>query len=229
MNSLGHDWDSLLDKIERRGIIDYSMVPVNLAASCGVLALGIAMPEWFSFVRIGCIMFGLTFAVSTAALLFIQIGIDLDIHETNVNIVRKKHELPLMKESKPVTLPPAPVVEIVPPPVEVFHQTGMHTAQIKRYDNPPSSEFIQWLFETANGVRRIASERAISEQWEGAWNEWLAALEEQGVIERMWKSELNNAPRRIVEGVTVTDALVVFGYTTLPPAPSQSLSVHTDA
>lgn len=111
----------------------------------------------------------------------------------------------------------------LPVPLEVrnvtYSERGFAGAQIKRYDNPPPKDFVEWVIETAwgEGTRgrrvpeRIAAEAAKRNPlWGASYNAWLGMLEEQKILQREHDAE--NAPRRWADDMTPNNALARFGY-----------------
>lgn len=154
-------------------------------------------------VRVFSVFAGGAFFVLVFAELCYSIRHEHNWHEARLLVYRKQNGL----------VPVAPVI-----PVKVFATTitpsGSKTT-IKEYapEQIPPVDFIEWLFVRANGSGRVPSERAIFEEWTAAANPWLATLEEQRIVEKAGTND--NAPRRIVDGVTVAMARERFGYPAL--------------
>ena len=238
--SAKQNWDELLSDIKRREIIDYSMVPGYAAASCAAIALGFFIPGKIGdvsllFLQVGFIIFGAVFVITTTVLTIMQYNWDSQIHETNVNIARKRNDIPLMHEltaHMQMPEPPLAPVDVSTPTPEPSSQRLIAKISPTQYtiSEPvcvPKADLIYWMFDTAttSKVRRIKTVRDFQAKFPNdpeVRNE-LIELESRGVIRKLWASENDNAARGIAEDVTLEEAYSVCGYDPLTVVVSPAL------
>lgn len=100
-------------------------------------------------------------------------------------------------------------------------ESGIHQ-ESRTIINPPTLEFLTWLWQSASSTGRIPGERAIEAQWGARADPWLDTLAKEGFLEKTGTN--HNAPRRIVAGTTFTEVCARFGYS---PAPLVTVSAIT--
>lgn len=105
-----------------------------------------------------------------------------------------------------------------PPQVTEVHnhyntQSGQQQT-IHKYANPPTSDFIVWLYNLRVADGRIPDERACEKQWRQSADEWLTILEKEGIISKLHPS--GKTGRRWNPDVKLEDALGKFGYDLSP-------------
>lgn len=94
-------------------------------------------------------------------------------------------------------------------------ESGIHQ-ESRTIVNPPSLDFLTWLWQSASSTGRIPGERAIEAQWGARADPWLDTLAKEGFLEKTGTN--HNAPRRIVAGTTFTEVCARFGYSPAPQA-----------
>lgn len=109
---------------------------------------------------------------------------------------------------------PGPKPQTVNLTVKTETPTGYHE-ESRTIVNPPSLDFLTWLWQSASSTGRIPGERAIEAQWGARADPWLDTLAKEGFLEKVGANP--NAPRRIVAGTTFTEVCVRFGYSPAPP------------
>ena len=209
----------------RREYISYAVAAPLLGVGAACFAMGLVLPDdgWGRLFRWGFVVFGLIEFAMTAILTLLQIGVDADWHDTDINLTRLRGGLPPISTGARVVPAPARVT------VRRIERKGPEATSetVWDYANPPSAEFIGWVFEMAeaNDKRRVPGERAAIAVFGQDANAWLDALEEQAVIEAAWDAA--NAARRLSDGQTLEDALAVFGHA--PPAPAAADAANSSA
>lgn len=186
-----------------------------LAGTFAGVVIGAMLP--WEQVRIFSVVVGFVFAV----LIFMEMAQTIQHqdrwHKARESAYRRQNGLPLPAHEA-MNLPLEP--ETSTPLVKVVHtvtSAGGSQTKAKEYpaENIPPREFIVWLFAGVGSGGRIASERAILDQWSATANVWLETLEDQQILEKI--GDYPNAPRRVCAGVTEADALERFGYPPTPP------------
>lgn len=109
--------------------------------------------------------------------------------------------------------------------------TGFHQ-ESRAIVNPPSLDFLTWLWQSASTTGRIPGERAVEAQWGARADPWLDTLTKEGFIEKVGAN--HNAPRRIVASTAFTEVCARFGYfptplavvSTIAQAPNERAAPH---
>lgn len=94
-------------------------------------------------------------------------------------------------------------------------ESGIHQ-ESRTIANPPTLDFLTWLWQSASTTGRIPGERAIEAAFRAGADDWLDTLTKEGFIEKVGAN--HNAPRRIVAGTTFTEVCARFGYSPAPQA-----------
>jgi hypothetical protein len=137
-------------------------------------------------------------------------------HKAKESAYRKQNGLPMpAHEAKNLPLEtPAPVH------VETTTRTSptSGTMTFKQYDNPPTARFLQFLFESMDTERNIPTETTAAAYgkdfnlWKGNQsNTWLTYTDAEGITEKIRAMKNGNSPRRLVDGMTLAEALRRFG------------------
>ena len=218
---------------DSRPIYFDALAPYVAAAIVGALMIGFGASFGVDGLR-----YGGTILDIISVVVMIAEGVAVSHkHHTAINCERIQWGLPLIGKDADVVeelerrrweAQNAKAVPAPTPPLSItnFNEVAPNQIRIDRkiYPHPPTPFFLEMIFKSQSTNNRIPSEPSLIAlgRDNGAWNSnetllWLGALDEQGVTERTYQSEKGNAPRRIVDGLTLDAILTKFGYPA-PPA-----------
>lgn len=121
---------------------------------------------------------------------------------------------------------PGPKPQTVELTIKKETPTGYHE-ESRTIVNPPSLDFLTWLWQSASSTGRIPGERAAVPEFGAVANSWLDVLTKEKFIEKVGANP--NAPRRIVAGTTFTEVCARFGYSPAPQAVVSAIAQTRDA
>lgn len=109
---------------------------------------------------------------------------------------------------------PGPKPQAVNLTINKTTETGTFHQESRTIVNPPSLEFLSWLWWSQGPGGRIPGERAIEAQWHATADGWLDTIAKEGFLEKTGTND--NAPRRFVSGVTFVELCARFGHSPTP-------------
>lgn len=169
----------------------------TFALFCGIGRMGQNLPQPFNdFVS--------TFGAGAAFAALVFAFYEWRHVERRWELYKKQEEAKLPIASKP---DPVRIVETEKTP-------GGYRQTIHKYTNPPTSDFIVWLYNLRVADGRIPDERACEKQWRQSADEWLTILEKEGIISKLHPS--GKTGRRWNPDIKPEDALGKFGYGVSP-------------
>lgn len=116
---------------------------------------------------------------------------------------------------------PGPKPQAVNLTINKATDTGFHQ-ECRTIVNPPSLEFLSWLWWSQGPGGRIPGERVIESEFHAGADSWLDTLAKEGFLEKTGPND--NAPRRICMGVTFVEMCTRFGYSPTPEQVTESIA-----
>lgn len=203
------------------------LIIYNLFFSFGIGALGIAIlsDTWDSRVRFVFGMYGIIHCLTTYFVGRHEYERQDEICEVHISQLRP----PMPPQNNASSAP----VEQKPHTVWLGQATDGGST-LKRFDikpeEKPTQQFIEWVkqYTERHPRSRVPEREAMAmEEYASHANVWLSCMDRVGVLER--EDERPNAARRWKDGVSLANALAIFGYApesflpkdgnTVPPPP----------
>lgn len=109
---------------------------------------------------------------------------------------------------------PGPKPQTLHLTIDKTNEAGYPHQESRTIVNPPSLEFLSWLWWSQGPGGRIPGERSIEAQWHATADGWLDTIAKEGFLEKTGAND--NAPRRFVSGVTFVELCARFGHSPTP-------------